>query len=667
MGTLVCAVAFFAAGCHSNNNASGYGIAWVTLTDNPGDFSTYTVNVDSVTLTRSDGAVVTALATVETVDFTKLSNITELWGTATIPIGTYVSASIVLDYTSAVIAVIGPNGLPVQATVVDPVNYPNATVTLETIQVNLDPANQPVVVPTFATTAAQRFAIDFDLAASSSIDNSTSPPTVTVKPYLTAAIAAPDNKLIRVRGPLINTSLALNTYSVSVRPFYDEVNSLGSLTLFSAPNTIYTINGTMYTGSAGINQLSLSSVGSTVTAGYAAYVPTPTPTATAANFNVKYVVAGSTLEDIYTQGVEGDVVARNGNVLTVRGVTLQLNDGASQYFVADTPVTLGPSTIVTADDNSTLTGLNYNSVAVGQHIIARGIAAEPTATTLTLDASGATATNTGSVRLISTPLWGSLVSSATGSVNVNLSTISNWPVSDFNFAGNGSTAPAATNFMVDIGTLPLPTATVGAPLWINGIVAPFGSAPPDFTATSVNDELSVQMVGGVPPSVTCGQGPVVSGVVNYPNQDCIPASLRVTWGTAGTTTPITGLTTSTPSVNLTGATSAVIRIGSESIDMTTLPASPQLIPTVAPAPVTATANAQGAVPQTLPPVFLPDYSFGNPFATAPAGINVFSAFGTFASGLATALGTTPATQLEARGTYNRTNNTFTAISVSVVL
>jgi hypothetical protein len=667
MGTLVCAVAFFAAGCHSNNNASGYGIAWVTLTDNPGDFSTYTVNVDSVTLTRSDGAVVTALATVETVDFTKLSNITELWGTATIPIGTYVSASIVLDYTSAVIAVIGPNGLPVQATVVDPVNYPNATVTLETIQVNLDPANQPVVVPTFATTAAQRFAIDFDLAASSSIDNSTSPPTVTVKPYLTAAIAAPDNKLIRVRGPLINTSLALNTYSVSVRPFYDEVNSLGSLTLFSAPNTIYTINGTMYTGSAGINQLSLSSVGSTVTAGYAAYVPTPTPTATAANFNVKYVVAGSTLEDIYTQGVEGDVVARNGNVLTVRGVTLQLNDGASQYFVADTPVTLGPSTIVTADDNSTLTGLNYNSVAVGQHIIARGIAAEPTATTLTLDASGASATNTGSVRLISTPLWGSLVSSATGSVNVNLSTISNWPVSDFNFAGNGSTAPAATNFMVDIGTLPLPTATVGAPLWINGIVAPFGSAPPDFTATSVNDELSVQMVGGVPPSATCGQGPVVSGVVNYPNQDCIPASLRVTWGTAGTTTPITGLTTSTPSVNLTGATSAVIRIGSESIDMTTLPASPQLIPTVAPAPVTATANAQGAVPQTLPPVFLPDYSFGNPFATAPAGINVFSAFGTFASGLATALGTTPATQLEARGTYNRTNNTFTAISVSVVL
>jgi hypothetical protein len=668
MGTLVCAVAFFAAGCHSNNDASGYGIAWVTLTDNPGDFSTYTVNVDSVTLTRSDGAVVTALATPETVDFTKLGNIAELWGTATIPIGTYTSASIILDYTTAVIAVIGPNGLPVQATVVDPVNFPDgAAVTTETITVNLDPANYLTIVPTFATTAAQRLAIDLNLAASSSINYTTSPATVTIKPYLTAAIAAPDNKLIRIRGPLINTSINLGTYSVYVRPFYDEVNSLGALTLFGGPDTSYTINGTMYTGNAGINQLSLSSVGSTVTAGYAAYVPTPTPTATAADFNVKYVVAGSTLEDIYTYGLEGDVVARSGNTLTVRGSTLQFADGAAPaYFVADATVTVGPSTIVTADDNSTLTGLNYNSVAVGQHIIARGIATEPTATTLDFDATGATATNTGSIRLISTPLWGSLVSSATGSVNVNLSTISNWPISDFNFAGNGATAPVATNFMVDTGTIPLPTTTVGAPLWINGIVAPFGSAPPAFTATSVNDESSVQMVGAVAPSVTCGQGPVVAGVVNYPNQDCISASIRVTWSGTGTTTPFNNLT-ATPSVNLTGASSAVIRIGSESIDMTTLPASPDILLPVLPPLIIATADAQGALPQTLPPVFLPDYSFGDPLAVAPNGINVFSVFATFASKLTTALATTPALQLEARGTFNRTNNTFTANSVSVVL
>jgi hypothetical protein len=676
------AVAFFAAGCHSNNDASGYGIAWVTLTDNPGDFSTYTVNVDSITLTRNDGAVVEALGTVETVDFTKLSNVTELWGTATIPIGTYTSASIVLDYTHAVIGVIGANGLPVQATVKDALgDIEGATtgtaLTTETIQVNFDPANPLVILPTYATTAAVRLAIDLNLAASSTIDTSTSPPTVTIRPYLTAAIAAPDNKLIRVRGPLINTSVELGTYSVYVRPFYDEVDSLGALTLFGGPDTIYTINGTVYTGIAGINQLAASSVGSTVTVGYAAYVPTPTPTATAADFNVKYVVAGSTLEDIYTQGLEGDVIARSGNTLTVRGSTLQLNDGLSQYNVLDSTVTLGPSTLVTADDNNTLTGLNYNSVAVGQHIIARGICpnaeyceyASPTTTPVTLDSTGASATNTGSVRLISTPLYGSIVSTTSDSVSLNLSTISNWPVSDFNFAGNGSSAaatPSGADFLVNTGTIGLPITTVGDPLWINGIVAPFGSAPPDFNATSVNDELSVQMVGAVAPSVTCGQGPVVSGVVNYPNQVCIPASMRVTWNSPGTTTPFNGLTT-TPTVNLAGIASAVIRIGSESIDMTTLPASPTIVATTAPAPVTATATAVGSLPQTLPPVFLPDYSFGNPFATAPAGINVYSAFATFASNLTTAVATTPALQLEARGTYNRATNTFTAISVSVVL
>jgi hypothetical protein len=182
----------------------------------------------------------------------------------------------------------------------------------------------------------------------------------------------------------------------------------------------------------------------------------------------------------------------------------------------------------------------------------------------------------------------------------------------------------------------------------------------------VNDESSVQMVGAVAPSVTCGQGPVVAGVVNYPNQDCISASIRVTWSGTGTTTPFNNLT-ATPSVNLTGASSAVIRIGSESIDMTTLPASPDILLPVLPPLIIATADAQGALPQTLPPVFLPDYSFGDPLAVAPNGINVFSVFATFASKLTTALATTPALQLEARGTFNRTNNTFTANSVSVVL
>ena len=54
---------------------------------------------------------------------------------------------------------------------------------------------------------------------------------------------APNTKLIRVRGPLINSSIDVNTYTVYIRPFYDEANNIGSLTLFSQPNTVYTLNG----------------------------------------------------------------------------------------------------------------------------------------------------------------------------------------------------------------------------------------------------------------------------------------------------------------------------------------------------------------------------------------------------------------------------------------
>jgi len=639
---LLSATLFLAAGCHRNNIDSGYGIAWVTLTDSPGDFTSYIVNIDSITLTRNDTYVATALSTPETVDFTKLNNIAELWGTATIPTGTYVSASIVLDYTDAVISVM-VDGVPKQATVVDSTGVAVTTVTINVI---LDPANPLVITPTYATTAAQRLALDFNLAASNGINLGTSPATVYVRPFITAAIAAPDTKLIRVRGPLINNSIDLLTYTVYVRPFYDEADDLGSLTLFTDDNTLYTINGVTSAGKAGLLQLSQSSAGSTVTAAYTTYTPTATPTATAAKYYAKYVIAGSTLEDIYTQGIEGDVIARNGDTLTLRGATLSISDtgsstGNTTYYPTDSLLIVGPNTIVTADD-STLSGLTSNAIAVGQHVIARGECVSPCSAPITLNATGDTATNTGSVRLISTNLWGSLISSSAGTLSLNLQTINNWPVSDYDFSGNRAVpppGPLAADYMVNTGALGVPAGVVaGDPLWIDGRTTSFGAAPPDFTAVDINAEATV------------------------------PASLQVVWS-PGAVTLFSSLTATGAAVDLNNEHiySAVIRIGSESIDLKSLPASPQIIPTVAPAPTTATASATGSVPVSLPPVFLPSYAFGDPTAAAPGGISVYSTFDTFATSLTAALPTTPALQLVASGTYNRATNTFYANSIDVVL
>jgi hypothetical protein len=661
LGALLCTFAIFAAGCHNNNLYSNYGDVWVTLTDTPGDFTSYIVNVDSITFTRSDGVLVTGLATVETVDFAKLNNIAELWGTATIPIGTYTSASIVLDYTNAVISVM-VNGLPVQASVI---GAGGGAVTTVTVNVNLDSTdvqNQLVIAQTYATTAAQRLAVDFNLAASTeAINLTTAQPIVQVRPYLTAAIAAADNKPIRIRGPLINSNVALGTYTVYMRPFYDEVDNLGTLSIFTNPSTNFAINGTVSTGTAGLTQLSQSSAGATITATYTTYQPTATPTATAGKFNALYLIAGSTLEDVYTQGLEGDVVARNGDTLTLQGSTLFVNSGVSSYNVANAQVLLAPNTIVTAD-NTTLTGLNYNSVAVGQHIIARGIYSL-SGTTVVLDSTGNSSTNTGSVRLISTSLWGSLVSSGAGNLLLNLQTINNWPVSDYTFAGNGTSAatdPVAASFSVNTGSLAIPDTTVGDPVWATGLFAPFGSAPPDFDALSVNDELSVQQAGtstSAPTPVSCGQGNFV----------CSPASMRVRW--AGTTTPLAGLTPAGFSIDLSNSSyiSGVIRIGPESIDLDSLPAPPQIVPTATPTPVTMTLTVPGSIAVTVPPVFLPRYSFGDPTAVAPGGVHVFNVFGTFETSLTAALQSASALDFEARGTYDRATNTFYAISVDVVL
>jgi hypothetical protein len=660
---LLCAFAVFAAGCHGNNQFSYYGIGWVTLTDSPGDFTSYIVNVDSVTLTRSDGVSVPALETVETVDFTKLGNIAELWGSATIPTGTYTQASIVLDYTSAVISV-QVGGKPVQATVVDTTG---AAVTTVTVIINLEtnPTYQLTLPNTYATTAAQRLAIDFNLFASTAAINlATSPPTVVVRPYMTAAIAPADDKPIRIRGPLINSNVDIGSYTVYERPFHDAVDNLGSLTLFTTPTTLFATNGVVRQGAEGLSQLSQSSAGTTVTAAYTTYQPTAAPTATAGKFTALYIIAGSTLEDVYTSGLEGDVIARNGNTLTLQGSTLTLNDGVSTYNAANAQVLLGADTLVTAD-NTLLTGLNSRDVSVGQHIVARGIY-ELSGTTVVLDATGNSATNTGSVRLTPNTVWGSLVSSGAGAVTLNLETINDWPVADYTFTGNGTSAaadPVAAAFAVNTGTLALPATAVGDPLWIDGLFAPFGAAPPDFNATSVNNELSVQTAGTSAASPT----PQSCGPANF---DCIPASMRVVWTSPGTSAPFTALSAAGMSINLHSANlaSAVIRIGPESIDMTTLPASPQIVPTAPPALVTTNTNSPGSIPVTLPPVFLPAYSYGNPLTPSPAaGIIMASAFGTFATGVSGALPTTPALRFEARGTYDRATNTFTAVSVNAVL
>jgi hypothetical protein len=628
-----CTFGLIAAGCHHNNLDSGFGVAWTTLatTDDAGQFTSYVVAVDSVILVGKLNGAISAVAVPETVDFTKLTDLSELWATASLPVDTYTQAIITLDYTNAQISVM-VNGAPVRANVVDTSGAAPSTVA---VTVNFDPANQLILQPTFATSNALRLAVNYDMTASNKLDLTASPPNLVVKPFFSIATTASDNKLIRVRGALINSSVNTGTYTVVVRPFFDEINSLGTNSLFNDANTVYTLGGVTYVGTPGLTALSQTSAGSTETAAFCTFEPTPTPApgVNAGIFHSVYVVAGGTLEDFFTNGLEGDVIARSGNTLTVRGATLFANAAqVVQYEDLDSQVIIGPATQVTADGVSTLGPLDFNSIAVGQHITARGLYSLSSAGVTILDSTGSSA-DTGSVRIQSTELFGSLTSSASGSLQMSLQSIANWPAGVYNFAGNGAGAaqdPTAANFVVNSGALTLPALAAGDSVWVDGYVSHFGSGPPDFLAQSVHAE---------------------SGV---------PATLAVSWTGTGTAAPFATLTSTALSIDLANAAfgSGQLRIGAETIDITTLGASPTIVPAA------AVPAANGL------PLFVPLFSIGPGAAAGTNGnpIDSFNAFESFVTQVTTTLAApTPATQFVARGLYDRAGNTFTASAIDVVL
>jgi hypothetical protein len=229
---------------------------------------------------------------------------------------------------------------------------------------------------------------------------------------------------------------------------------------------------------------------------------------------------------------------------------------------------------------------------------------------------------------------------------LNLQNINLWPASVYNFAGNGASVPTPASFAVNTGSLTLPVAAAGDPLWIDGFVSPFGTAPPDFIAA---------IVAGEPP--VNGQ-PAVS--VNA--EATVPASLVASWTGTGSAAPFSALTANGLTINLADPAfgSGQLRIGAENVDIKTLSASPPL--TIVSATAAPASNGL--------PLFMPVFSVGAGAVTGSTTnpIQSFNGFAAFVTQLTTTFATpTPATQFVARGFYNRATNTFTASSIDVVL
>ena len=465
--------ALLLAGCHSHTTAPP-GTPVVTLSDSSGEFASYTVTLDSITLTANDGTVSTALLTPEIVDLVKLTDFTELLQAPAVPSGTYVSAQVTLDFSTAAIW-LNLNGHAYLCRTESP---SGAALGVVTITVTFDPSH-PLVI---TQGQSSRVALDVDLAASNSINATASPPLVIVQPFLTMRPAPVDSTVMRARGLLVIAQS--NDFIMNIRPLYDLVSGgFGALIVNTNAQTYYNINGVTYTGAAGLAALGQLTEQTPVAAyGTLGDLSGITPT-----FNATSVYAGSSLQSPLQDHVSGVVSARTGDTFTVRGAQY-FTYLATVSFADSIDVTIGSGTIVSRDGVAA-SGLGPASISVGQQLDVSGIGAVTTTTNaITLNATA------GQVRLASTRVWGSLNSGTAGSLSMDAQTFGNFSPASFDFAGTGAGGQnaVAASYLVNTGSLDLSGIAPASLLQVDGIVNAFGTAPPDFTATAVSTADAVQ-------------------------------------------------------------------------------------------------------------------------------------------------------------------------------
>ena len=542
-GVAFAAIFLAACGGSGGSNAgaptpsgSDLGTVLVSVTDADGDFVSYSVDVLSVTLRRAGGSTVEVLPAATRIDFAQLTDLSDLLAVATLAPGDIVGGTIRLDYSNAEVFV-EAGGDVVPANVVGADGQP-----LGVTELTIDLAAREHLVITRGRAAL--LSLDLDLAASNEVNASATPPVVTARPFLVAEVDPVTEKDLRLRGALVSTDVAAGTYTIDVRPWFRPDGNHGRVTVHTTATTTFEIDGATSTGNAGLTALSQKPAGTmTVAFGTLAF---GTSSRLERRFTAEIVHAGDSVSGERIDAVHGNIVARRGDQLTVKGgYVVRPNRIARLHRTII--VNVGPDTKVIKP--GTDTALDASALSVGQHIVAFGSLTEPAATT-TPPTFAATR-----VRMLATHLRGSVNGVVPGQINMNVRAIDRLGVGLFDFTGTGTASATDANpadYEVATGTLALASVTAGQAVKVLGFVRPFGNAPPDFEGRAVIDHRS------------------------------LPAILGIGWGMTGTLAPFssmgaTGLVLDMDNTSI-GARHHVL-VGARLIDLTTLAVSPTIAPT----------------------------------------------------------------------------------------
>ena len=640
----------------------------ITMTDAAGDFLSYQVNLVSLQLKQADGTLVETLPSTTTVDFVQLISLSEIVSARQIPPGDYVAAQVTVDFTNAVIMVDDGTGTGVA---VKPVDSTGAALGQLQLTVQLDSKNHLNI----SAAKTSRIAFDFNLLASNMVDMTAL--TDTVSPILVASVVPIDNKQIRVRGSIAAVDVNNSDYTVQVDPFNDHDNNRFSpLVVHTTASTTFEINGMPLAGAAGLAQLATLPA-NTVAVAFGSLQ------ATGQTFTATSVLAGTSVAGGGFSHISGNVIARNGNSLTIHGARMDSSDGKNDndFIAGNSTVSIAAATAVTAEGQSSAAPAHtIAEISVGSLIDAFGTAGKDSSGKVALDATA------GRVRLDLTQVQGVIDASNAGSMTLSLQTIDRQPVSLFNFSGTSSATGAVSNpaaYVVSTGALDLSQFALGGPVLGIGFVSPLGSSPPDFTAVTVanvtmgdNDICNGNSGGSGSNNCMCNGNSGGSGSNNCMcngnsggsgsnncmcngnsggsgsnNGNCSnvgqSAQMDIDWGNSGTTTPFKAL--SAAELDLDVSNSSIgshqdIQTNAQNIDVRSLATNVSIMGASSGMTVFAISAQHGR------------------------GTSNFNSFADFEASLAARLnGTTTALRLTADGLYDSTSNAFTAQRITILL
>jgi hypothetical protein len=617
-----------AAATASGCSASTCGSTIMTITDAAGDFLSYKVNLVSLQLQKSDGTMVETLPGTTAVDFVQLIDLSEVISARQIPPGNYVAAQVTVDFSNAAIMVDDGTG---NGIAVKPVDSTGAALGQLALTVQLDNANNLKI----SAAKTSRIGFDFNLLASNMVDLTAK--TVTVSPVLEASVVPVDNKLLRARGEISAVDTANSDYTVAVDPFnnHDDNNNGGGndandndktlpLVVHTTATTTFEINGAPFSGAAGLAQLATLPA-NTLSVAFGSL------SSTDQTFTATSVLAGTSVSGGNLDHIQGSVVARVGNTLTIHGARMDDRDGHDDdHFVAgNTTVTIAAATAVTEQGQAAATPAHsIAEISVGSLIDAFGTATTGGSGKVTLDATA------GRVRLDLTQVQGALAASAAGKITVSLTSIDRQPISLFSFTGTGSVSGVDTDpakYVVTTGALSLTPFTVGDSVLSIGFVNSFGTTPPDFTAVTLANGIMGDDNGDNDDNDNSGKG----------------AQMDIDWGNKGTTTPFKAL--SATNLDLDVANSSIgskhrIQVDPQDIDIEQLPSDVMIVGATSGMTLFAITGQHGRM------------------------TNNFQSFADFEKALAADLnGTTTALRLTAQGQYDAATNTFTAERITILL